>query len=416
MIIKKNAFSHGIFKSRMPIAIVFTMQVQGLGIARSLSREGISVLAIDHDIKNYGLHSRYVTSILSPNAAEQENSFIDFMIDMGKALKNKGVLFPTHDPELLVLSKHRKSLEKYYLYPMAEYRIIQRCVDKFKLYPDAEKIGIPIPKTFFPESPEEAKEIADKIEYPSIVKPDMHDKFHEVFDQTALFASNKKELLKQYCRALDKELKVMIQEFIQGGAGRLYTLGSYADKGSNLLGIFTAKKIRQFPTYCGTCRVAEPVEEPRIVELGSRLIKGMNYHGVSQVEFKKDPRDEKFKLMEINARNWMWISLPTSCGVNLPLIAYKDTVGEKTLSPIRQNQISTKWTYLDNDFKNCCLGGYKKDGHPEESLNVFHWIKSVRGKKELAVFSWDDPKPFLFSYMNKAKNLLLKFSRFKKTS
>src|SRR5438128_885809 len=46
------------------------------------------------------------------------------------------------------------------------------------------------------------------------------------------------------------------------------------------------------------------------------------------VEFKRDARDGKFKLMEINPRLWQWHGLAAACGIDLPRIAYADLVGE----------------------------------------------------------------------------------------
>jgi hypothetical protein len=45
------------------------------------------------------------------------------------------------------------------------------------------------------------------------------------------------------------------------------------------------------------------------------------------VELKRDARDGRFKLMEINPRLWQWHGLAAACGVDLPRIAYADLVG-----------------------------------------------------------------------------------------
>ena len=42
----------------------------------------------------------------------------------------------------------------------------------------------------------------------------------------------------------------------------------------------------------------------------------------------RDPRDGKFRLMEINPRLWQWHGLAAACGVDLARIAYADLVGE----------------------------------------------------------------------------------------
>lgn len=406
MIIKKNSFEYAIFKSKIPVAVVFVMHVQGLSIARCLSREGVPILAIDSNENNCGLYSKYVTGIISPDAARDESSFIDFLKNIGKNLRSKGILFPTHDVELIALSKHREVLKEYFLYPMSEYEIIDKCIDKFKLYPIAKELGIPIPKTYFPKSTEEVEEISNKIEYPYILKPSRHERFVEIFKKTALRINDRKELLKKYKQVSNKGLDVMIQEEILGRADRLYTLGSYADKKSNLKGIFVGRKIRQFPSDFGTCRFAEPIYEPEVLKLGQCLIKGLNYHGISQVEFKKDPKDNKFKLMELNARSWLWISLSTACDVNLPFIAYKDTIGEKINNQIYNNHLSTKWIFLIPDLINCCGGIYKKKGYPQESLNLLQWLYFIRGKKIEAIFSWKDLKPFIKFLLNNMRKFI----------
>ena len=65
-----------------------------------------------------------------------------------------------------------------------------------------------------------------------------------------------------------------------------------------------------------------------VVDAGLRFLRGLGFHGISQVEFKRDPRDGRFKLMEINPRLWQWHGLAAACGVDLPLIAYRDLTGE----------------------------------------------------------------------------------------
>ena len=66
-----------------------------------------------------------------------------------------------------------------------------------------------------------------------------------------------------------------------------------------------------------------------VVEQGLALLRQLGFHGLSQVEFKRDPRDGAYKLMEVNPRLWQWHGLAAACGVDLPLIAYRDLLGER---------------------------------------------------------------------------------------
>ena len=78
------------------------------------------------------------------------------------------------------------------------------------------------------------------------------------------------------------------------------------------------------------------------VDAALRLLGAFDYFGLSQVEFKRDPRDGKFKLMEINPRLWQWHGLAAACGVDLPRIAYADLVGE-TPEQVTMNGERKRW-------------------------------------------------------------------------
>jgi predicted ATP-grasp superfamily ATP-dependent carboligase len=119
----------------------------------------------------------------------------------------------------------------------------------------------------------------------------------------------------------------MVQELVQGGDDALYTVGSYLDREGRALGVFSGRKLRQTPPGIGTCRVGEAVWEPEAVDAALALLRAFGYTGISQVEFKRDPRDRKFKLMEINPRLWQWHALAAKCGVDVARIAYDDLVG-----------------------------------------------------------------------------------------
>src|SRR5674536_24669 len=108
----------------------------------------------------------------------------------------------------------------------------------------------------------------------------------------------------------------MLQDIVPGGDEELYTLGSYLDAQSRPLAQFTGHKLRQHPPRFGHVSMAVSLWVPELAEAGLRLLHELGYHGVSQVEFKRDPRDGRYRLMEVNARHWMWHSLATACGVN----------------------------------------------------------------------------------------------------
>jgi predicted ATP-grasp superfamily ATP-dependent carboligase len=134
----------------------------------------------------------------------------------------------------------------------------------------------------------------------------------------------------------------MVQEVIPGGDDELYTLGSYVRADGKPLGLFSGRKLRQTPPGVGTCRVGEAVWVEDVVESGLKLLHALGFYGLSQVEFKRDPRDGAYKLMEVNPRLFQWHGLAAACGVDLPLIAYRDLTGEQ-VEPVSANGSRKRW-------------------------------------------------------------------------
>ena len=55
--------------------------------------------------------------------------------------------------------------------------------------------------------------------------------------------------------------------------------------------MFSGRKLLQTPRLVGTCRVGEAVWVQEVVDAGLRLLAALDFRGLSQVEFKRDPRD-----------------------------------------------------------------------------------------------------------------------------
>jgi len=185
---------------------------------------------------------------------------------------------------------------------------------------------VAVPETRYPVSVAEARAAADELGLPVLVKPEQHVGFKQRFRRQAFRCETMAEVDEAYTRA--EEFEPMVQELIPGGDDTLYTVGSYLDRNGRPLGVFSGRKLRQTPPGVGTCRVGEALWVQDAVDAALRLLAAFDYFGLSQVEFKRDPRDGKFKLMEINPRLWQWHSLAAACGVDLPRIAYADLVGE----------------------------------------------------------------------------------------
>lgn len=81
---------------------------------------------------------------------------------------------------------------------------------------------------------------------------------------------------------------------------------------------FMHRRVREWPPSGGSSTCAESVvEAPALARAGRALLDALAWHGVAMVEFKKTP-DDRYVLIEINAKFWGSHDLALAAGVNFP--------------------------------------------------------------------------------------------------
>jgi len=376
-----------------PIAFVLGKYITGgLGVVRCLGRNQIPVLWFDSNPNQIGFFSKYCKEILCPNPKQNLQDYVDFLLKIGKNLNQKGVLFPIGDIEVYAILKHKHKLEKYYHIPISDLKITEKLLNKQIFYKTLDKLYIDHPKTYFPKDISEVKIISKKINYPCIIKPSYSAHFMVDFKTKLFLIKTSEDLIKYYKKASSKNHEINIQEIIPGEAKNMYGFNSYYDKKSIPRCAFSYKRIREWPHEFGNGCFIESVTVPEIEKTTNNLIRKIKYHGIVDAEFKKDPRNNQFKLIEINPRCWMQNSLPANDNINIPYMVYLDTIGKK-INQESSYKIHMKWLFMVEDILSVWQS-IRKD-----ELSLHEWIHSLKGKKEFAIFVWDDPLPFfvLFS-------------------
>jgi len=383
-----------------PIAFILgKYATTGLGVSRCFGEKRIPVLWFDSNPKQVGSLSKYCKGVVCPHPKNNEKEYVDFLLSVGEKLIHKGVLFPIGDIEVSVILKHRIKLEQYYYIPVSDLKITEILLNKQKFYQTLEKQGIPHPKTYFSQDDAELKSMSKELKYPCIVKPTHSEEFRLVFNTKFFRVESQQELLQKYHKATSKNQEVMIQEIIPGDATHMYGFNAYYNKAFKPNGVFMYRRIREWPPVSGNGVLIENVVIPELEHIVSPFIKNINYCGIIDAEFKKDPRDKKFKLIEINPRCWMQISFPLACGVNLPHIAYLDALGKDMMDMVPRKE-QAKWLFMFQDIPSSLKGMVNGE------LSLRKWIRSYKGKKAYAIFAWDDPAPFFLGFVRILFNLL----------
>ena len=379
-----------------------------LGVLRSLRLENIPALVVSTNLRGCCIYSKYASFKIFPNPAYSPKKYIEALIHLAEE-RGGDVLIPTSDTAVEVISKNKTLLEKYYSVPVPAWSVIGTCLEKDKTYRTAEKIKIPIPKTFRVEDIDHLMQLSKEILYPCIIKPSS-PKMKRVFNLCArrkvIEVKRRTDLIANCKRLLERQCHPLVQEIIPGPPTQLHFLWTVMDFESNPVAVFTARKIRQIPFDFGVCTLGESLWIPEIVELVLSFLKKIGYVGIAEIEFKLDPRDKQYKLIEVNPRSGNYIILPTYCGVNLPYILYKMVNGETTPSNIFKEGI--RWHHLTSDLVLLLMQIAEKN----HLFSFLDYFKSFWGRRVFATFSLDDPAPF----KQEIKNILTYVARIRAKS
>src|SRR5262249_60620140 len=173
------------------------------------------------------------------------------------------------------------------LTPFPDWSLLERVQSKRAQLGEAAAAGLGIPTP-------------DPGTFPVIVKPDRSVEFKRRYKRQAFRCETQAEL--DDALAKTEEVGPIVQELVPGGDDTLYTVASYLDADGRALGVFCGRKLRQTPPGVGTCRVGEAVWVEEAVDAALTLLRAFGYRGLSQVEFKRDPRDGRCRLVESNRR------------------------------------------------------------------------------------------------------------------
>ncbi len=363
-------------RPRPPAVVLECSYVNGLSAIRALAAMDVPVVAVDHRRSALGLRSRLAVPVIGPPPTDRDR-FDEHLAEVCDALGRPAVAFPTHDDYLVAVSSSPHTL----LLPFGPPELIDRIQAKRFQYEAAERAGVGLPQTFHPADEAEARAAAAEIRYPAVMKPSLGAGFKQRYGRPLIEAGNAEQLVEAY--RLGEPYAPMLQERIPGGDDALWTVGSYVDASGRPLGVFCGRKLLQAPAGVGTCRVGEARWDGDAVDGGLRLLAELGFHGISQVEYKRDPRDGSLRLMEVNARLWQWHSLAAACGVDLVAIAYRDALGMPPDPVTSEGTDGRRWVALVRHLR--------ESRH--EHLGLRGALAPLRPPFSEPVFSARDPMP-----------------------
>jgi predicted ATP-grasp superfamily ATP-dependent carboligase len=368
-------------------AVVLGGDYQGLGIVRSLGRQGVPVCVID-DERSIARLSRYAGSHERIADMGDEDRVIEDLLAIARRRGLEGwVLYPTRDETVAAIARNRDRLGEVFRVPTAPWDAVQWAWDKRNTARIADQAGVPTPRSWQPATREDIDAIDS--EPPWAIKPAIKEHFFYATKAKAWRADSHAELreLVEKAWGIAGQGQMIVQELIPGDGQQQYAYCALYAAGRPLA-TMVARRHRQHPPDFGRASTfVETIEEPEVERLSERVLGKIGYDGLVELEYKRDPRDGSFKLLDFNARTWGYHTLAPAAGVDFPYLLYRHALG----LPVEPQRAAPgiRWVRLLTDLPT----GYVQIRAGDFSLREY--LRTLRSAHVEAVFSRKDPLPGL---------------------
>ena len=370
----------------MKPVIVVGGYTPGLAVVRALGAQGVPVVLVGYDARDMGQASRWVReALVCPHPERDPERFVTFLVELA-ARWPAAMVVPASDRSLAAVSAHAGRLEAAgYVVAAPPARTVLTCLRKADTYALAEQAGVPAPATTVVTDDAGVRAYAARAPFPAVLKPVLSHRYYAVFGRKWTRVDGLEHALAQFRLARAAELDVILQELVPGDELCGANYNAYFADGEPLVEM-TAAKVRNSPAETGSPCVVVSRELPDLWEPGRRMLRALNYSGFANIEFKRDPRDGLYKIIEVNARHNLSAMLAYRCGVNFPLLQYRHLMYGELPAPTDYRQ-GVYWIDVTRDLKDAM--SYLR--RPDYTLGRF--LRPYLAPHVAAVWDVRDPGP-----------------------
>ena len=368
-------------------ALILGADYRALGAARSLGRRGVPVWMLAERGESLAMVSRYARrSMHWPRRGDEYR--VAFLRELAMSSGLAGwALIPSSDAAAAMLARRRAELGDYFVQTTPPWDVVRWAYDKRLTYQLAERVGVACPATVHAGAGFDPA--TARMSFPAVLKPAIKEESNALTTAKAWRIDDRRELERRYraaCDLIDPEL-LILQELIFGGGEAQFSYATLCRDGVPLASL-TARRTRQYPADFGRASTfVETVECPELVEPSLRLLRELRYTGLIELEYKRDPRDGVFKLLDMNPRVWGWHTLCSRAGIDFPWLLWLLICNEDVPSPSARAGVG--WLRFTTDTPTAIKELIHRRLAPRE------YARSLRRPRESAIFAWDDPLPGL---------------------
>jgi predicted ATP-grasp superfamily ATP-dependent carboligase len=375
-----------------PVACV----IGDLSLVRALGCRGIPVAVATHDPHSSATKSRYCQTVVPiPSVVDDPDGAVRALVDWGRRQLDPPIVFYQGDHDLLALSRHREELAPYLQCVLPPRELVEDCVDKVRFATLAERLDLPVPRTFILRRPvSQQPEVMAWDHFPCVLKPAMRTHWfdsellqHANSKPKALYVGSRSDLERLLPLVDRLPTDCVLQSLVVGGEDRILSYHAYVRPGGERVAEFTGRKLRTAPRRHGVSTYVEITDDPAVKLIGHSVLDRLGFSGVLKMDFKQDERDGRLYLLEINPRFSLWHHPATLAGVPVPELVYRDCTEPGSAKAASVVRTGVRWLSALADRR--AMGEHIASGE----LSVAGWIWQLATATVNEDFRLRDPRP-----------------------
>ncbi len=266
-----------------------------------------------------------------------EEGFLKVLKDFAKDKKEKILLISTNETYSEFISKNQETLKKNYLFNVPSINVIKTLTNKETFYKTYEKSNLKFPKTIYYKK--NSKINLKNFTYPVVIKPANVVEYNHIdFNgKCKIYKLNSYEELNETINLIYNNGYndiLIIQEFIEGNDDNLFDAVLYVNtKGKVEFMSFAQIGLQErTSTMVGNAAVlingfnTTKGDVNNQINTIKEFMESINYRGFAEVDMKYDPKDNTFKVLEINARQGRCSYYISGLGKNLVRVLVDDLI------------------------------------------------------------------------------------------
>lgn len=372
---------------RLPI-VVLGSGVTPLGVLRILARDGLTPYVAD-STDSLLRRSRWFRP-LPDGVSAREDTGLERLLS--QLTFDRAVLMPCSDSWVSQVAALPATLRQRFVASVPTPETLERFVDKGAFAALLRDTATPHPYSRAVDVAADLDSVPVHLFESAILKPRDSQRFFRRYGVKAVHVKSRDDAAARWQSLRDAGFSVILQEYVPGPATNHYFVDGFVDRFGRIRATFVRQRLRMYPRDFGnsTSMVSVPQETAApAVESISALLHHVKYRGMFSAEYKLDPRDGVFKVLEVNARAWWYVDFAARCGVDVCRMAYEDAL-EQPVADVEHYSVGRRLVFPYPDYFAF------RELHGGGPLSAWRWTRSWFGAMQ-PVFAVRDPMPGLAS-------------------